>query len=593
MKRVSRFGSLLLALLLALSMAGCGNKAEKEQARFDAFMDEQFVQALEQDYTAMHILTQTPESFGVDRSQVTVGLGLRYDEESQEAALQTQKVAWEEFRGFDRELLRDDQKDTYDIYQYQMELSEKLCDETFDYYEPVFESMTGLHYQLPTMLSDWQLRNEQDVADLIVVVNDVKPYIDSALSYTKKQEEKGLLMVDLDAVIAYCDNILQKGENSAVLSSMNESIDALGLEAGKADEYKAQLKKAFTESFLPAYQNIRDTMQGFKDSGNNNTQGLAKFENGKAYYELLLQNSIGTDKSVEEVKTMMEGALAEHMQNMMSLAMQNQDLVLQLMQGGAFQTNYTSYDEMLLDIKERMKEDFPEVGNLDYEIKDVNKEIASDTGVAAYFYIPALDGKSIKQMRVNPNSAEISSVDTFKTVAHEGFPGHMYQYAYMYENMDCNYRKAMVNVDAYTEGYAVYAGYEGLKYLDEVQQPLLEIYKEDELGTYCLVVLSDIGIHYEGWSPEQFSEYWAEQGMALPEEARDVMYKQLQANPCAFESYYVGYQEFVAIKQAAEGKLGEAFDDKAFNQAILKSGTAPFFIVQRNVDAYVEGEKTE
>ena len=64
----------------------------------------------------------------------------------------------------------------------------------------------------------------------------------------------------------------------------------------------------------------------------------------------------------------------------------------------------------------------------------------------------------------------------------------MYQYAYMYENMDCNYRKAMVNVDAYTEGYAVYAGYEGLKYLDEVQQPLLEIYKEDELGTYCLVV---------------------------------------------------------------------------------------------------------
>lgn len=143
-------------------------------------------------------------------------------------------------------------------------------------------------------------------------------------------------MVDLDAVIAYCDNILQKGENSAVLSSMNESIDALGLEAGKADEYKAQLKKAFTESFLPAYQSIRDTMQGFKDSGNNNTQGLAKFENGKAYYELLLQNSIGTDKSVEEVKTMMEGALAEHMQNMMSLAMQNQDLVLPIDAGGRF-----------------------------------------------------------------------------------------------------------------------------------------------------------------------------------------------------------------------------------------------------------------
>ncbi len=84
--------------------------------------------------------------------------------------------------------------------------------------------MTGIHYQLPTMLADWQLRNEQDVKDLISVVNDIQPYMDSALDYTKKQEEKGLLMADLNEVIAYCDKVIKKGDQSAVLEAMKKVL---------------------------------------------------------------------------------------------------------------------------------------------------------------------------------------------------------------------------------------------------------------------------------------------------------------------------------------------------------------------------------
>ena len=69
-------------------------------------------------------------------------------------------------------------------------------------------------------------------------------------------------------------------------------------------------------------------------------------------------------------------------------------------------------------------------------------------GVAAYFNIPSLDGDTVKQLRVNPNNAGVDSIDTFSTVAHEGFPGHMYQYAYMYEIIDSNFIKALANVGA-------------------------------------------------------------------------------------------------------------------------------------------------
>lgn len=109
-------------------------------------------------------------------------------------------------------------------------MDSKLCDPKFDYYQQAFGSTTGLHTQIPTLLSDWQLRSEQDVKDLIAVVGDVKPYVDSLLDYTRKQEEKGLLMTDLDGVIQYCQGVTAAGENSAVLHSMNANIDALQLD---------------------------------------------------------------------------------------------------------------------------------------------------------------------------------------------------------------------------------------------------------------------------------------------------------------------------------------------------------------------------
>ena len=65
---------------------------------------------------------------------------------------------------------------------------------------------TGLHTQIPDTAVRLAARSEQGVRDLIAVVGDVKPYVDSPAGLTnpETQEEKGLLMTDLDGVIQYC-----------------------------------------------------------------------------------------------------------------------------------------------------------------------------------------------------------------------------------------------------------------------------------------------------------------------------------------------------------------------------------------------------
>ena len=586
----------LLAGLLVFSAAGCqpqeaqpqtqSDEPTAEQERFDAFIEKEFVDTMESDYTTAHVYLQDPEAFGVDPDQISVSLGTRMDEESQEEAMASFTATCEEFRTFDRDELSVEQQDIYDIFDYQVSLSEALSDAKFDYYAPLFESISGLHYQLPTLFADWQLRNEEDVQDLITLMSDVRPYVDSALEYTRTQEEQGLLMLDLDSVISYCEGIVESGEDSAVLQAMNDCIAALELGEEKTAQYQQQLADAFAESFLPAYADILDTMRDLQANGDNNEQGLAQFEHGKEYYALLLQQSVGSNKTPEEIKTMMEEAFNEHLQQLQLFAMAYPEETQQVLEQDLPKTGYTSYDEILQDLQSHIFDDFPQVEDLRYQIEDVNEEIASDSGVAAYFNVPSLDGDTVKQLRVNPNNAGVDSIDTYATVAHEGFPGHMYQYAYMYENVDSNFIKALANVGAYTEGFAVYAQYESLKYLDGISQEVLDVYREYELLTYCLVIAADIGIHYEGWSLDEFENYFTEMGLSIG--SGDALYAQLQANPAVFETYYVGYHEIMDLREKAEDALGENFDAKAFNEALLESGTAPFNVVERHIDAYIE-----
>ena len=74
---------------------------------------------------------------------------------------------------------------------------------------------------------------------------------------------------------------------------------------------------------------------------------------------------------------------------------------------------------------------------------------------------------------------------------------------------------------------------------------VLEALKENELASYDIMILCDIGIHYEGWSLDDFSDFISEKGINLEEDSLKTQYKQLQANPAAFEPYYVGYEEFM------------------------------------------------
>lgn len=290
---------------------------------------------------------------------------------------------------FNRDLLSDQQKDVYDNYLETIELDIARNDEKFRYVGGGFDTMTGLHTQLPTLFADYILRDEQDLKDLIVLINDVKPYMDSLLEYTKKQAEKGTLMIDLDTVIEDSKKTYNEGENSAVLTSMFATIDSLDLSDELKNQYKAELKTAFMDSFIPAYGAIIETMEGLKDS-KNNTQGLYIWKTARRIMSCCLKIRPVLHVLSKILKSCLMSWLMKWLPRLRKLPW----LTCNAYETWAYNeadTGYTDFESMLADLNNWFKQDFPDVGDIDYEIKPLDPELAV-AGIAAYFNIPAIDG---------------------------------------------------------------------------------------------------------------------------------------------------------------------------------------------------------
>ena len=576
-----KIGILLLCFVVLLSGCSSSNKtAHKEepeelteyQEEFNDFLKNQLVETLESDYYTLHSYLKDPETYDIDTETVEKTFG-RMDAASMEEDRKEIQETLDQLQAFDYEQLTDQQQDTYDIFTYNMECSKELSDPKFDYIASAFSPMTGIHVSFPTIFADWTFDSEQELKDLILMIQDVDDYTQSAIDYTYIQNEKRYLCLDFDSILSHCEKILDKGLESSVLKGLQDQVDALDLDSNQTKAYKQELEQAFSDSYLQAYQLIKTAMSDLKQNGNNHPNGLASFDVGKEYYSLLMKNNTGSDMEVIEVEDMMDTACKEHLQTFIENADSDMSFLFT-------STNYTSYEQMLDDIQDQMFDDFPKVESLEYEIKDMEEDVASDNGVAAYFQIPEIDGDLKGQLRVNPNNNNMKAIDTYMTVAHEGMPGHMYQYNYAQEHISEPLRWSILASSAYQEGYATYAQHYILRYLKGIKPKQLKAYSEYMLVIYDALVLADIGIHYYNWDQEKCQKEIEENyGITIDEK----QYNQLLYTPCAFEPYYTGYEQIMDLKERAKNTLKSDYNEKEFHTILLDCGPAPFFIVEENM----------
>ncbi|MBO4235897.1 MAG: DUF885 domain-containing protein [Firmicutes bacterium] len=568
------------------------SEAEKtaEQERFASFIDEQFKSSVEASYFATHIYYIDPEAAGIDMSNVDVGFGTAPTEESYAEGRDYYDAVAEEFASFNRSFLTEEQQIEYDGFKWEVAIVKLMSDERFDFYEQYFAPPNSLDANIVSYLSTFEIRHERDAKDVATLLNSIPKYVDSTIEYAKIQQDKGLLMTDFDVVIEGCQDVIDIGMESSVLSNFLETVDGLDLAQEAKDKYKEAITNAFRDSYLPSFQKIIDGMEEMR-GGYNNTEGYAAFPYGKEYYEANLMYATGTLDSVEEINSYLEAKEEALLADLFDIYSKYPSEVNDYYSDKAPGSGYTSYQEILEANKTALLTDHPEVKNLDYHIEDADpEEKLAEKNIAAYFLIPPIDGDIKQQMRVEPTGRDVESLDTYITVSHEGFPGHMYHYAYLYSNIESDYTKTL-GVDSVVEGYAVYAELEALDYLPSVKEGFKKLIKVSTPFTYADYSLADIGINYYGWSQDDMHAFFEEIGYSFDSDVSKEIYDYLRCTPGAYEPYGYGYLRIADMRQKAEDELGSKFTTLGFNTALLKPGAVPFSVIEKYISQYIEENK--
>lgn len=544
--------------------------AESSDRQFRTFTRSLFQTEVSANTISLHYTLRSPSDYGIADIPATYG-SLSSDPVAAKASVRNVLSSLQEF---DPGTLSSENALTFKILDTYLENASTGTDYLL-YQEPL-GPVSGIHTQLPVLLSEYSFYDTQDVETYLALLKETPSYFDSVIRFEQKKAASGLFMPDYqaDSVLDTCQSFIDMGKENYLVSTFNERIASLDLlPENKKDSFQKENMELVTEEIYPAYQNLITAIKSLKGKGTNE-QGLSHFPYGKKYYEYLVRQTTGCNESISRLRLMTRAQILEDLSAMQKVLFPADAALTQ-----ASVLEQTSPDSMLDDLRSKITDTFPEIPDVDFQVKYV-PESMQDYLSPAFYMIPAIDNLTENVIYIN-NGQTASGLNLYTTLAHEGYPGHLYQTVY-FSASEPDPIRSILDFGGYVEGWATYA--EMMSYylapLPKTEASLLQKNSSVILGLYAL---ADMGIHYDGWSVTDTVRFFSDYGINDPNAVQSV-YKLIIGSPANYLKYYIGYLKFYELKKEMADAMGNQFSQKEFHRAVLDVGPAPFEIVYDEVE---------
>lgn len=544
--------------------------AESSDWKFRTFTRSLFQTEVSANTISLHYTLRSPSDYGIADIPATYG-NLSSDPIAAKASVRNVLSSLQEF---DPDTLSSENALTFKILDTYLKNASTGTDYLL-YQEPL-GPVSGIHTQLPVLLSEYSFYDTQDVETYLALLKETPSYFDSVIRFEQKKAASGFFMPDYqaDSVLDTCQSFIDMGKENYLVSTFNERIASLDLlPENKKDSFQKENMKLVTEEIYPAYQNLITAIKSLKGKGMNE-QGLSHFPYGKKYYEYLVRQTTGCNESISRLRLMTRAQILEDLSAMQKVLFPADAALTQ-----ASVLEQTSPDSMLDDLRSKITDTFPEIPDVDFQVKYV-PESMQDYLSPAFYMIPAIDNLTENVIYIN-NGQTASGLNLYTTLAHEGYPGHLYQTVY-FSASEPDPIRSILDFGGYVEGWATYA--EMMSYylapLPKTEASLLQKNNSVILGLYAL---ADMGIHYDGWSVTDTVRFFSDYGINDPNAVQSV-YKLIIGSPANYLKYYIGYLKFYELKKEMADALGNQFSQKEFHRAVLDVGPAPFEIVYDEVE---------
>lgn len=517
---------------------------------------------------------------------------------------------------FDSSKLTKEEQISYTLLKNHLALNQQL--EHYAYYEELLGSSSGVQANLPVTLGEYPLSTESDVKTYLSLLKQVPGYFDNIIAYERQRTKNGYETPDflLNATKTEMHTLiesLQKPDN-CFCDTFDERITAIdGLSKKKKEYYQNQNLLYIEKYVLPAYETLyayvdgcldtpsdpqdnslsqkeasakesADTAQNASGSkfylpDNNTAYGLSTLPDGASYYSLLVKSATGSDRSLPELITMTEASLKQALGNVLNVALSDQNAYLYYCEH-PMETYYQTPEAILEALSLMIREDYPVLNETpSYKIKTVPDSLASSLS-PAFYMIPAMDDYTDNTIYINPLYTNEENGNLFTTLAHEGFPGHLYQTVYFNDKNPAPIRQ-ILDYPGYVEGWATYVEMDAFTFLNYPLEgdSLCTLYQADTIINLALCSRIDMGVNYEGWTLADTCKFFEDNGFNSYYAAN--VYSYVVEAPANYLSYFIGYLEIQDLKQCYKQQEMENFTEKEFHKKLLDIGPSDFTTLRK------------
>ena len=569
---------IIFTLTLFISSTSCTYHKESSastQAEFDAFTEAIFCKEIAQSLINLHFTVAHPNQLGITDYEVG------YGDLSKQSLLEG-NVRLENYlstlKMFSPKSLTLSQQLTYDLLE--SAFSNQLLSTKYYYYDEYLTPSNGLQANLPMLLEEYRFYSEEDVQEYLALLPQTRHYFEQVMDFEKEKVSCGLFMPDFScqSVISQCQEFVNSADHHFLIDTFNRRLDEVpNLSPEQKDAYIKQNEKLIKEDLANAYAYLASEMTALLGSSIND-KGLCYTPNGKEYYEMLVYYATGCSDDIKELQNKIEKARSNDLLSCYQLMEKNPTIWEECMKVSLTAKDASS---TLLELQNDMLASFPPPPVTNYHVNYIDESIA-DFVAPAYYIVAPIDEYDNHSIYIN-KAAQSTDLSYFTTLAHEGFPGHLYQTVMTYE---AGYDKvrSLLNYSGYIEGWATYVEMRSYSYAN-INPDIATLLQKNQAATLSLYASTDIGIHYEGWDLAKTKDFWQQYGIE-DEEAIQSIYEYIIGDPANYLKYYVGYLEFEELYDKAKKTYGKAFDEIAFHQAILSIGPAPFDLIEKYFDDY-------
>lgn len=566
----ARHISFLLAILFSVSLLLSHFTPDSSDINktFEKFTLSLFQQEVSANTINLHYTLKNPEEYGVLNAPITYG-GFSTDKAAAMASIENCENI---LKKFPYRKLSKENRLTYDVLESHLQVQKEGCNYLF--YEEPLNVVTGIQAQLPVLLAEYSFTEKKDVDTYLQLLKATPDYFHSLIAFEKKKVEKGLFLSDkvVDSIIKQCKSVISQGKKHYLYSTFQQRLENISsLTEEEKKMYLLENEKIVQNDVFSSYQTLIRELETMRGEGGK-LSGVCYFPQGKKYYQYIVKRETGSSRKISELKSLIQKQMTEDL-----LAI-SQTGVRKEVSEEVFSLQDNTPESYLKELKKKTIKVFPKVPKVETEIKFVPKDMESYLS-PAFYLIPCIDNTEKNVIYIN-RSHDMEKLHLYTTLAHEGYPGHLYQTTY-FASTTPNPIRSLFNFGGYIEGWATYA--EMCSYyltpLDKKQAILAQKNNSLLLGLYAR---ADIGIHYDGWSLQDTIQFFSKYGIK-EEKIIEEIYELMVSTPANYLKYYIGYVEFLELKREMTEVKGENFSQKEFHRAVLDVGPAPFSIVRKYV----------